>query len=262
MDANSLWPDRAPAPMLDVIGPYAGKVLDVDDSQDEDGPLGRIKVWVPQLHGEEYEDKPDDIPWARPLGFANPGVGEDEVKRGTFFVPLKNMWTFVFFEGGSIDYPLYLGGWFGKPEGTPEIPEEFLSSDYGAQYPEIPGIVFPPFSLQLHGVKTPQAVTLKWGDDVLIEIDTTPWNNDDPTVAVKIENEDWKLLLQSKGDITIDTEKTLTLKAKELVAEIEEKVEVEVTDGTSVIKTTGDNKLQSESRLVGEAPHATGFENH
>lgn len=261
MDANSLWPDRAPAPMLDIIGPYAGKVLEVDDSEDENGPLGRIKVWVPQLHGEEYEDKAEDIPWARPLGFGGAGKSEDGVKRGTFFTPLKKMWTYVFFENGDINFPLYLGGWFGKPEGEPEIPEEFVESDYGAQYPEIPGMVFPPFSLQLHGVETPQAVTLKWGEDLLIEIDPNMWNNDDPTVAIKVENADWKLLLKSKGDVTVESEKVLTLKGKEVVVEAEEVLDMK-SAGYAKLESALENRFKSGTRIVGEAERATGFENH
>jgi len=261
MNVNSLWPDRAPSPMLDIIGPYPGKVVEVDDSEDEDGMLGRIKVWVPKLHGEDYEDKAEDIPWARPLGFAGAGKAEDGVKRGTFFVPLKDMWTYVFFEAGDINDPLYLGGWYAKPEDEEEIPEEFKESDYGAQYPEIPGIVFPPFSLQLHGVETPQAVTLKWGEDLLIEIDPNKWNNDDPTVAIKVENDEWKLKLVSKGDISIESEKILTLKGNEVVVEAETVLDVK-SKGYTQIESAKEARFKSETRIVGEAPRATGFEDH
>lgn len=261
MNVSSLFPDRAPPPLLEIIGPYPGKVLENDDSSDEDGKLGRLKVWVPHLHGEEYEDRAEDLPWARPLGHVLAGKGEDGVKRGIFIVPLKDMWTYVFFERGDIDEPLWFGGWYGQPEGSPELPTKFQESDYGGQYPEIPGIVFPPFSLRLHGVETPQAATLKWGEDLTIEIDSTPWQNAEPTIALKVHNEDWKVKLESEGDVTLKTAKKLTLEAENLDVKVEEVLDIQC-QGRSIFHSVGDSYFSSDRRIVGVAPKATGFEDH
>jgi hypothetical protein len=276
-NAASLFPDRSPPPMLDIIGPYVGKVLKNDDSEDEDGRLGRLKVWVPQLYGEEYEDKPDELPWALPLAWTLAGVAgeDDKVKRGTFLVPLEEMWTHVFFRRGDIDDPLWFGGWYGKPDG-PEIPNEFLESDYGARYPEIPGIVIPPLAIRLHGVKVPQAATIEWGKegdpDIKLEIDETPWQHDVPTVHLKIKpgrKSDWKLVIENEasGGIEIKAKEKILIECKELEIKASDVIDAQATGedggrGFALWHGKAQNIFSSEGKITGVAPAARGFEDH
>ena len=51
------FPDT-PLPTDNVYtGPFRAQVKKNNDNEEEDKFLGRIKVWVPQVHGEDYKDR-------------------------------------------------------------------------------------------------------------------------------------------------------------------------------------------------------------
>ena len=72
--------------------------------------LGRITVRIPGLIEPESE-------WALPLGT---GGGKD--RRGNFNVPEKDAEVGIFFKGGCVDAPYWIGANWGLIGTTPEVP--------------------------------------------------------------------------------------------------------------------------------------------
>lgn len=89
-------------------GLYIGQVVDREDPE----KLGRVRVKIPGLI------EPASA-WAFPLGTV--GGGSD--RRGFFSVPEKDAEVGVLFHQGDVDHPYYLCGHWGKPGGSPEVPE-------------------------------------------------------------------------------------------------------------------------------------------
>ena len=86
---------------------YIGQVVDRADPE----RLGRVRVRIPGLI------EPASA-WAFPLGTV--GGGSD--RRGFFAVPENGADVGILFHQGDPDHPYYLGGHWGKPDGTTELP--------------------------------------------------------------------------------------------------------------------------------------------
>src|SRR5438105_1520677 len=75
-------------------GVYAGTVDDTTDPRE----LGRVRVRIFDIYGDDQDTPTDNIPWALPCfpshSFNPPQVGD-------------SVW--VIFQHGSLDYPVYLG---------------------------------------------------------------------------------------------------------------------------------------------------------
>lgn len=82
-------------------GKYRGKVADVDDPEQ----LGRIKVFVPEIYGEDQNS-----PWAMP---AAPFAGK---QHGFVFIPEVEDGVWIEFEAGDISRPIWTGGWWADGE--------------------------------------------------------------------------------------------------------------------------------------------------
>lgn len=94
---------------------YFGIVQDNEDPEQ----MGRIKVTVPQLTGDQVIDF-----WARPKSYAGTNLG-------FFAVPNVGDGVWVEFQLGNPRFPVYSGGWWGKPTGgDSEIPEEAQGDEY------------------------------------------------------------------------------------------------------------------------------------
>ncbi len=100
---------------LSINGLYRGEIINRDDPL----KLGRCKVKVYQLFREIPES---DLPWAWPcfMGAGNPNSG-------TFDIPPIGSTVWVMFEMGDPDHPVWMGGWWGAPNGNAETPEEMQS---------------------------------------------------------------------------------------------------------------------------------------
>lgn len=81
----------------------------VENNIDPEG-LGRCKVRVPALHGE-LNYPLEMLPWARPIV-----LSPVKNKRGTVNLPDKGDIVWVLFEGSDREFPVYLGGTYGKGE--------------------------------------------------------------------------------------------------------------------------------------------------
>lgn len=81
---------------------YRAKVVSNKDPKE----ICRIKVRVPCIHGTDSKDGlgDDDLP------FAMPCMMDVSFESGTFIIPEVGSTVFVFFEGGKVDKPVYIGG--------------------------------------------------------------------------------------------------------------------------------------------------------
>lgn len=92
----------------DISGFYRAIVEDNKDPLQ----IGRIRVRMPMLHGVPNADNSlttDKLPWAMPL--SPTGAGFDH---GTVIIPEVGDIVFIVFEDKDQNYPLYLGGCYGK----------------------------------------------------------------------------------------------------------------------------------------------------
>jgi len=184
------FPDR-PMSTGDVYtGPFRAKVKKNDDREEEDGFLGRVKVWVPQIHGEDYEDRIDDLPWAWPCFLQAFQDSNGTTKSGFFGLPPEESWVYVVFEGGDANYPIYLGGWYAGEKGETEL-DDYLQEDSrsSARYPDIIGYISPhDGKLRLRVLKGDRA-EIVWNengtDQAIVEFDSIGYSpNTEPTVRV------------------------------------------------------------------------------
>lgn len=96
-----------------MFGMFRGTVTTEADPKG----LGRVRVKIPGMCEPESA-------WAYPAGLLGAGAAD----RGAFMVPPKHADVCVWFEQGDVDHPFYMGGNYGKPGGTSEVPEPAKSA--------------------------------------------------------------------------------------------------------------------------------------
>jgi len=121
--------DRAEREALDLLrkdsktsrpGFYRGKVEDIDDPD----RLGRVKVRVWAVHGDEHRTPTTALSWAE---IAETGGGGYDY--GSFDPPPVGSAVWVGFEGGHEDFPVVFGTFRGIPKRDEENPNLFLTKD-------------------------------------------------------------------------------------------------------------------------------------
>lgn len=90
-------------------GKYRGFVVDNEDPEQ----LGRLKVKVPSVLGNEIVTG-----WALPC---TPYGGD--VNQGMLFIPEVGAGVWVEFEEGDLEFPVWVGGFWSKPDGESELPK-------------------------------------------------------------------------------------------------------------------------------------------
>jgi uncharacterized protein involved in type VI secretion and phage assembly len=91
------------------FGKYRAIVIDNDDPENR----GRLRLKIPSVLGEDVVSG-----WALPcLPY---GGLEDQ---GFVFIPEAGATVWVEFEGGNLDYPVWVGTFWGKPGGASEVPK-------------------------------------------------------------------------------------------------------------------------------------------
>ena len=140
-----------PPVQLTFPGLYRGIVKQNDDrpqsaggdAEDEFGPLGRLRVLIPQVYGEDLQD--EDLPWAWPC-FPQGGLMKDEISQGLVAIPEVDAQVWVAFEQGDPQNPVWMGTCYGAPErnsDTTELPKTVTDEDEeektrtGTEYPEL-----------------------------------------------------------------------------------------------------------------------------
>lgn len=96
-------------------GPYLGKYrATVHDNVDPDR-LGRIRAIVPSVTGPVHPST-----WALPC---LPAAGAE---MGQFTVPRRGAGVWIEYQGGDINYPIWVGGYWGEGEVPHLVPAESL----------------------------------------------------------------------------------------------------------------------------------------
>ncbi len=90
-------------------GKYRGFVVDNADPEH----LGRLKLTVPSVLGDQ-----EVTGWAMPC---LPYGGEAD--QGFLFIPENNAGVWVEFEEGDLEFPIWVGTFWSKPEGKSELPK-------------------------------------------------------------------------------------------------------------------------------------------
>lgn len=90
-------------------GKYRGFVVDNDDPE----KLGRLKVKVPSVLGNEVVTG-----WALPC---MPYAGAAD--QGMLFIPEQDAGVWIEFEEGDLEFPVWVGAFWSKPEGESELPK-------------------------------------------------------------------------------------------------------------------------------------------
>lgn len=106
------------------FGKYRALVVDNDDAEG----LGRLKVRVPSLLGSQVVTG-----WAAPC--VAYGGGPD---RGMLFVPEVGDGVWIEFEEGDLEFPIWVGTFWSKPDDQSEVPVRIKpdgSADDTAQQP-------------------------------------------------------------------------------------------------------------------------------
>jgi uncharacterized protein involved in type VI secretion and phage assembly len=90
-------------------GKYRALVVDNADPENR----GRLKLRVPSVLGNEVVSG-----WALPCAPYGGAPGQ-----GFFFIPEVEAGVWVEFEAGNLDYPVWVGTYWGKPGGESEVPK-------------------------------------------------------------------------------------------------------------------------------------------
>lgn len=114
--------ERAVAQLMQKIerrfyGKYRGFVVDNDDPE----KLGRLKVRVPSVLGNEVVTG-----WALPC---MPYAGA--ANQGMLFIPEQEAGVWIEFEEGDLEFPVWVGAFWSKPDGASELPTP--NGDTGAE---------------------------------------------------------------------------------------------------------------------------------
>ena len=131
-----------------AYGKYRGVVV---DNQGDPANAGRIKVRVPEIHG-------DDAAWAWPcVPYAGPQVG-------WFMMPPLNAGVWVEFEGGDPGKPIWVGCFWGSNE----LPSDAQAPDVRMLRTETAQIRVDDAAGEIL-LKNDSDAQVTWGSDVVVE---------------------------------------------------------------------------------------------
>ena len=173
-------------------GKYRGIVADNDDPE----KLGRIKVKVPGVLGNDVVTG-----WAMPCSPYGGAAGQ-----GWFAIPEIDAGVWVEFEAGDLEFPIWVGTYWRKPGGTTEIPAPADSQS--------------PPTVKLFKTQKGHTIELEDADgEEKVEI-TEAANNHVITMdsdGIKILHSSGAMMeFGSGGDITIQTTGTVTVEGTEI----------------------------------------------
>ena len=258
--ASQLFPEDNRAAGRKNFGLLRAQVKNRDDRDLKNKYLGRIQVWIPQVHGEEYEDRKEDLPWAWPCKFA---AGKDEdVKFGSYYVPSDDSWVYVLLENGDPDRPVWFGAWYGEQEEESELPDEFIDDERSsARYPDLIGWISPWEGKFKVRVLKAERFELLWGDvddpDAIVEFDSVGYSpNSEPTLRVHTK---WVAKVSAEKDVELEsTTRDVKVKCRHFLVEATGNVAVDA-EGNSEYKAAGTNTFKGAT-IKGSGTPNGGFD--
>src|SRR5262245_31329681 len=199
-----------------VEGRFFGKYrATVNDNADPEN-RGRLRLIIPAVLGNEVISG-----WALPC--APYGGAADQ---GFFFIPEKESSVWVEFEGGDLDYPVWVGTFWGKPGGETETPK--INDADGAEQGEAQN---PPTRKV---IKTVKGHTIQLedgdGDEMVIVLDAVNSNR-------IVMGSDGIKITDKKGNFIEMTEDAFTITSK-----VEFKIDASGQAVTIIGKTIDLNK--------------------
>lgn len=213
-------------------GKYRAFVVDNADPEDR----GRLRLKVPSVLNEEVISG-----WALPCvpygGAAN---------QGFFFIPEVDAGVWVEFEAGNLDYPVWVGTYWGKPGGDSEVPKP--NDDAGAEEGSVQN---PPTRKIIKSLKG-HTIQIEDADDkemILI------------TMIVKDKPSN-VIVLDSKGIKITDTNENVVTLGDKLISITDKKENlIEMTDSAFNITSKVDFTIDATGKAVnitGDAVTITG----
>lgn len=164
-------------------GKYRGFVVDNEDPE----KLGRLKVTVPSVLGTEVVTG-----WASPC---TPYAGN--ANQGFLFIPENEAGVWIEFEEGDLEFPIWVGSFWSKPDGNTELP---MTNDIeGAEVEEIEN----PLTRKI--IKTLKGHTIQFEDKDEEEMITIVQVKDDTKRNVITLNGDGITILQRIDDDNSNT---------------------------------------------------------
>lgn len=109
--------------MQNYFGFYRAKVVDNEDPEN----FGRVLVWIPDLMPDIAET---EGVWARSANNPVGGRNQENPTGGTSYIPWKNSWVWIFFEGGNVNVPYYFGALDIETEQSKTLPEVRSGESY------------------------------------------------------------------------------------------------------------------------------------
>lgn len=164
-------------------GKYRGFVVDNEDPED----LGRLKVKVPSVLGAEVVTG-----WALPC---LPYGGD--ANQGMLFIPEREAGVWIEFEEGDLEFPVWVGTFWSKPDGDSELPKP--NDAEGAEEDDVQK----PVTRKI--IKTLKGHTLQFEDKDGEEMVTLVQKSDDAKRNVITMNADGITVLQRIDDDNSNT---------------------------------------------------------
>lgn len=202
-------------PRLSFPGVYRGIVKQNDDrpnseggkSDDKYGPLGRLRVLVPVVHGVDVQD--DDLPWAWPC-FPQGGIMEDGISQGMVAIPDVGAQVWVMFEQGDPQSPVWIGTCYGAPErnsNQTELPKTVREEDTrtNTQYPQMrviqgKGPEGKEKAMMIRFVAD-KRIDIYLDENNYIELDSVGGNGETP--QIRVHSTDYKVKVDSDVEVTL-----------------------------------------------------------
>lgn len=245
------FPDRPMDTSGTYTGPFRAKVKKNDDRELDNKFLGQIRVWIPQVHGEEYEDRINELPWAWPCFLQAHKDESGQLKSGFFGVPPEDSWVYVIFENGDPDHPIYLGGWYGGEKGDSDL-DEFLQEDErsSARYPDIIGYISPHDGKFRFRILKKDRFEFSWfegGEEkAIFEFDSVGYDpNDRPTIRLEAKG-DWIVKVKAEKNIEMESDEEVKIKCKKFKVEAEEEIDMK-SEGSSKYEAVNNNDFKGDT---------------
>ena len=203
------------------LGKFRATVVDNDDPEKR----GRLKLSIPSVLGNDVVSG-----WALPC--APYGGAADQ---GFFFIPEIDSAVWVEFEAGSLDYPIWVGTFWGKPGGNSEVPKP--NKPDGTEESDVQS---PP---------TRKIIKTLKGHTIQLE------DADNGDLVMLLEATNGNLIVMNSDGIKITESKnktTITLNDSGLIVEAAKDIELKADGGIKItaskdleLKATGDIKMDA-----------------
>jgi uncharacterized protein involved in type VI secretion and phage assembly len=199
-------------------GKYRAFVVDNADPEDR----GRLRLRVPSVLGDEVVSG-----WALPCA---PYGGSADL--GFFFVPEVDAGVWVEFEAGNLDYPVWVGTFWGKPGGESEVPKP-----NGQDGAEEEGVQSPP---------TRKIIKTLKGHTIQLE------DADDEEMILIVERTNGNVIvLNGEGIKITDTNQNVVTLGDKLVSITDKKGNlIEMTDSAFNITSLVDFNIDATGKAV------------